>query len=98
MLKSILCLLMLAGTSQQDVFKKEMTPLQTDVDTVLESTGARVFSGSKATYLPDYGLIVVSEVMLEATRNPLFSSAKSPAEVRATVMQRLKDVREKLSG
>ena len=97
MLKSILCLFMFVAGGQLDAFKKEMTPLQTDIDAVVESTGARVFSNSKATYLEGYGLIVVLEAMLEPTRNPLFSSAKSPAEVRTAVNQRLKSIQDKLS-
>lgn len=96
MLRSFLILLLFAGSPQVDVFKKEMGPLQTVVETTISSTGARVFSQPKATYLDGYGIVVSVEAMLEQPPN-IFSTPKSPEHVKATVNQRRKDVREKLT-
>jgi hypothetical protein len=44
MLKPIFCLLMLLGSGSQadSVFKKEMVPLQGDVNSLIDSTGATI--------------------------------------------------------
>jgi len=99
MLKSIVCFLMLAGAPQSEAFKKEMIPLQEAVDTVVSNTGARIMGmsdRSRATYLDGYGIVVVLEVTLEQPSHP-FGSSKSPAEVQATVSQRQKAIKEKIS-
>jgi hypothetical protein len=98
MLKSILCLLMFAGSTQTDAFKKEITPIQNSVDTVVSSTGARFMGsdGSKATYLEGYGVVVVLEVMLEPPSNP-FGAPKSGDQVRTVVGQRRQQLEGKLS-
>jgi len=100
MLKPILCLLMLIGGGGQadSVFKKEMAPLQGDVDSTVGSTGATIVTPSKATYLDAYGVVVMLEVMLEKNRNPLFSAPLTTAQVKASVSQRRKDVTEKLTA
>jgi hypothetical protein len=97
MLKTILCLLMLTGSSQTDTFRKEMAPLQSDIDAAVESTGAHVFTNAKAAYLDNYGIVVMLEVMLDGTRNPLFTAQRTRDQVRAIMNQRMKDVKSKLS-
>src|SRR6185436_17088485 len=44
-----------------------------------------------------YGVVVVLEVILEATRNP-FSSPKTPNEIRKIVAERTTLVREKMQA
>jgi len=97
MLKTILCLLMFAGSTQTDAFKKEMTPLQNSVDTVVSSTGARFMGseGSKATYLEGYGVVVVLEVMLEPPSGP-FGPTRGD-QVKTIVSQRRQQLESKLS-
>jgi hypothetical protein len=97
MLKPILCLLMLIGSSQTETLKKEIAPLQADVDVAVGSTGAKVFTNAKGAYLDNYGVVVMLEAMLEATRNPLFSAAPTRDQVRASVDRRMKDIKEKVS-
>ena len=96
MLKSILCLLLVAGSAQVDAFKKEMDPLQKSVETTVTPLVARVFSSPKATYIDSIGVIVSVEVMLEQPQNP-FGAAKSAEQVKTVVNQRRKDLREKLT-
>ncbi len=97
MLKSIICLLMLAGSaSQGDSLKKEMGSLQTAVETTVTPLVARVFSPPRATPLEGFGVVVSLEVMLEQPQN-LFSTPKSAEQVKASVNQRRKDLREKLT-
>src|ERR1019366_9233795 len=97
MLKSILCLLMFVGSTQTDAFKREMTPLQNSVDTIVSSTGARFMGsdGSKATYLDGYGVVVVLEVMLEPPSNP-FGPSKTD-QVKTIVGQRRQQLEGKIS-
>jgi len=86
------------GGQAESVFKKEMTPLQSDVNSLVELTGATIVTPSKATYLDSYGVVVMLEVMLEKNRNPLFSAPLTTAQVKASVNQRRKDVTEKLTA
>jgi hypothetical protein len=95
MMKSIVYLLMFAAISQVDVLKKEMVPLQDAVDTVVTSSGARIMSNSKAGYLEGYGIVVTMEVALEQPPN-IFSKVKSSQELKASVAQRRKGIKEKL--
>ena len=98
MLNSIVCL-MLIGAMQFapiDTFKKEMAPIQNDVNDAVNSTGARTMGdGAKASYLNGYGIVVVVEVMFEQAPNP-FSSSKTPDQVRAVVSKRRKQVEDNL--
>jgi len=93
---SVILSLLLFGTSQDDVFKKEMGPLQAEVDSVILSTGAQVSQKSKAAYLDGYGVIVSVEVVFESPQNP-FSGAKRPEEIRSLVAQRRKEVKDKMA-
>ena len=98
MLKSILCLLIFAGSTQVDTFKKEMEPLQSGVNTAVTSTSATFTSSgqSKATYLEGYGVIVVSEVVLEPPVN-IFGSPKTSDQVKTIVAQRYQQLKDRLS-
>ena len=100
MLKTFLSLLLLLAAPQADVFKvfkKEMAPLQSAVDTVVTSTGSQVLQRSRAAYVEGYGIVVTLEVAFETPQN-IFSSPKSSAEVRSLVAQRRKDVQEKVTA
>jgi hypothetical protein len=94
--KSVLFLMLAGSTTQVDVFKKEMVPLQNAVDSVATGSGARIMSNSKATYLEGYGVVVVMEVMLDNPSNP-FSGATNREETRKTVKARQQDLTVKLS-
>jgi len=94
---SILCLLALVAAPQSDSFTKEMLPLQTAVNAALTKTGATVMTAPKATYLDDYGVIVVAEVMLEPPPSPAVLFSSRPPSVKAEVLQRFKDLKDKLS-
>jgi hypothetical protein len=83
-----------------ELFKKEGPQLQEAVEEAVSSVvpGPAGLTGHpKATYLDGYGVVVLAEVMLEASRNP-FSSPKTPKEVQAIVAQRMKLVQEKLQA
>ena len=43
------------------------------------------------------GVVATMEVMLEPTRNPLFSASKSSSDVKAIVNKRVKDIKDKVS-
>ena len=96
MLKTLVCLV-LAGALQApvDAFKKEMTPLQTEVDKLVGDTGARVMSPSKAALLDGYGVVVTVTVALEPPGN-LFSAAAAKEEVIRNVTRRQKDLKDKV--
>ena len=96
MLKVIPLLLILAGAPQQDAaFKKEMGPLQDAVQGVVTASVARVMSDPKAAYLEGYGVVVAMEVALEQPPN-IFSKVKSGPELRSSIAQRRKDIKDKL--
>jgi hypothetical protein len=96
LLKQLLCLFLVSGATQLDTFKKEMAPLQNAVDAAISGTGARVMLSPKATYLDGYGVIVVTEVMLEPPANP-FSGLNNGEETRKIVYKRRDDMTAKLS-
>ena len=102
----LLCLLMFSGSAlaqadkaQNDLFKREAVSLRAVVDDAASSVvpGAGVLQSAKATYLEGYGIVISIEAALEPTRNP-FSSSKTPADVRALVTQRRKDLQQKLEN
>jgi hypothetical protein len=96
-LKSVLCLLLAGGFAQTDtIFKKEMGPLQSAVDVAITSTGSRIMSSPRATYLDDYGVLVSVEVALEAPPNP-FDGFKTSDATRKAVNTRYKDLTTKLA-
>ena len=99
MLMKFVALLLLAATPQSDVFKKEMPPLQSAVDALVGPTGAQLMpSGrSRAALIEGYGIIITLEVAFEAPLG-IFGTPKKPAEVRALVAQRRKDLQDKLSA
>ena len=103
LMKSLLALLLAAAlqtpSSQLDVFKKEMAPLQSAIDAVISGTGAQVTpSGrSRAAYIEGYGVIVSLEVAFDAPQG-IFDTPKKPAEVRTLVAKRRKDIKDKLSA
>ena len=71
LMKWLIVLLVAAGPQsapQLDVFKKDMVPLQSAVDSLVTSTGAQVTpSGrSHAAYIEGYGVIVTLEIAFEA--------------------------------
>jgi hypothetical protein len=95
MLNIALSLLLLAA-GQADVFKKEMGPLQSAVDTLVTSTGAHVLQRSRAAYIEGYGIVVLLEIAFEQSN--IFSTPKPPKELRSVVAQRRAAVREKLEA
>ena len=96
LLKTVLLLLLAGAATQVDIFKKEMAPLQSSVDTTVSGIGARVMSNAKATYLDGYGVVVVVEVMLEPPRNP-FDGFKTSDATKAIINTRYKELTGKLS-
>jgi hypothetical protein len=96
LLKTVLVLLLAGGAAQIDIFKKEMAPLQASVDAAVSNTGTRVMSNSKATYLDEYGVVVVVEVMLEPPRNP-FDGFKTSDATKAIINTRYKELTTKIS-
>jgi hypothetical protein len=103
LMKWLIVLLVAAGpqgaATQLDVFKKDMVPLQSAVDSLVTSTGAQVTpSGrSHAAYIEGYGVIVTLEIAFEAPQG-IFDTPKKPAEVRTLVAKRQKEVKDKLSA
>ena len=98
MLKTLICLLMLAGSSQTDSFKKEMKPLESAVDAIVGSTGVQKTQAPKASLIEGYGVIVTMEIALETPAiGPPFGPARNVAEARATVTKRRKELQEKIS-
>jgi hypothetical protein len=97
MLMKLFTLLLLAATAQTDVFKKEMAPLQASVDGLVTSTGAQVLQRPRAAYIEGYGVLISLEIAFEGSPG-IFGTPKKPAEVRAIVSQRRKDVQEKLTA
>ena len=97
-LAKFLTLLMVLATPQE-VFKKEMGPLQSAVDSVLSSTGALVMPAgkSRAALIEGYGIVVSVEIALEPPQG-IFDTPKKPAEVRTLVAQRRKDIQEKITA
>lgn len=104
MTRVLVCLLMFAvtafaqsGKARLDIFKKEAPALQDAINEVIDSTvpGMGLFQKAKATYLEGYGIVITLEASLEPTRNP-FSSPKTPAEVRAIVSERRREIQQKL--
>ncbi|MBI4474835.1 MAG: hypothetical protein HY646_19340 [Acidobacteria bacterium] len=93
----ILASLLLLGAPQVEPFKKEIGPLQSAVDSTVISTGAPLLQKSRAAYIEGYGVIVMLEVAFEAPQT-IFDSGKTPAQVRSTVAQRRKDVKEKMTA
>jgi len=97
MLTKLLALILLVATPQTDTFKKEMSPLQSSVDGLVNSTGSQVLQRSRAAYIEGYGVLISVEIAFEGSPG-IFGTPKKPAEVRAVVSQRRKDVQEKLTA
>jgi hypothetical protein len=99
MFKTLMCLT-LAGLLQAnpttEAFKKEMAPLQTDIDAVLKGTGSQVMSAPRAALVEGYGVVVVSGVALEAPGNLLFPSATNSTTVLKNVHDRHSILKEKV--
>src|SRR5436190_1804571 len=81
----------------RELSRKEITALQSEVDAVATPAVARVMQQSKATYLDGYGFVVTLEVAL-ATPPNLFSTPITPADLKASVARRRKDLGEKLQA
>ena len=98
MLSTFLTLFLML-TAEQDVFKKDMAPLQSAVDGVITATGAQVMPAgkSRAAYIEGYGIIVTVEIAFEAPQG-IFDTPKKPAEVRTLVAKRRKDLQEKMTS
>ncbi len=97
MLIRFLALFLFMAAPQSDVFKKDMSPLQSAVDGIVTSTGAQILQRSHAAYLEGYGIVITLEVAFEPPPG-IFSTPKKPAEVRVLVSQRRKDMQEKLTA
>jgi len=82
-----------------DVLKKETSTLANGVDKVISAAvpNTRPFQTAKATYLDGYGIVVTIETALEPPRN-LFSNAKTPAETRTAMNQRLSELEDGIKG
>lgn len=80
-----------------DLFKKEAPILQAAVEEAVNSLipGPGVLERPRATYLEGYGVVVSLQASFEPTRT-IFSSPKTPAEVKRIVNERRKAVQEKL--
>ena len=98
MIKTLVCL-MLAGVFQSpvDAFKREMTPLQTDVDKLVNDTQARVMGSSKAALIEGYGVVATVSVALEPPRG-LFGASLTKDEVIKNVNKRQKDIKDRLTA
>ena len=98
MIRTLVCL-MLAGVLQSpaDAFKREMVPLQTDVDKVVGDTQSRVMAGSRAALIDGYGVVTSVTVALEAPRS-LFGAASTKEQVIQSVGKRQKDIKDKLTA
>jgi hypothetical protein len=97
MVNTLLALLLLAVAPQAETFKKERAPLEAAADATISSTGSPLMQRSRAAYIEGYGIVVSMEIAFEIPPSP-FSSAKTPAQVRASVAQRRKDVQEKMTA
>jgi hypothetical protein len=86
-----------AAPPSMELIKKDAAALQGAVNSAINEgvPGALMLYGAKASYLEGFGLLITLETSLEPTRNP-FSSPKSPAEIRTSVLQRRKQMQEKL--
>jgi hypothetical protein len=85
-----------ADTFNSELFKKEIRPLQDAVATAVTPSVARIMQDPKATYLEGFGIVITMEVILEAPGNP-FTRVKTDQELRASVAQRRKDIKDKVS-
>jgi hypothetical protein len=82
-----------AGAARPDVFRKEYPALQKAVDAAIgEVPGISILQTSKATYLEDFGVVVVIETALERPRNPFESPAPGGAR---TLQDKVRLIREK---
>ena len=96
-LNSILAAILLVFAPQADHFNRERPALQQSVDGLVNPIVGRLLQPSKATYLEGYGVVVTLEVALTTPRTP-FSSSVSPSDVQATVAQRSRELKQKISG
>ena len=81
-----------SSTSRADVFRKEFTALQKSVDAVAgEIPGTQILQTAKATYLEEFGIVIVIEMVLEPPRNP-FGNVPSGG----TLQEKQRLVREKM--
>lgn len=104
-LNPLLCVLMFVGgvwaqtdKERVDLFKKEAPILQAAVEEAVNSLvpgPAGVLERPRAAYLEGYGVVVSLQASFEPTRT-IFSSPKTPADVKRIVNERRKAVQEKL--
>jgi hypothetical protein len=90
-------LMLLQAAPARDLSRKEITALQSEVDAVASPVVARMEQHPKATYLDGYGFVVTLEVALVTPPN-LFSTPVSPADLKASVAKRRKDLADKLQA
>jgi len=98
MIKALMCL-MLVGVLQSpgEAFKREMAPLQNDLDKLVADTNAKVMAGSKAALIDGFGVVATVTVALEPPRG-LFGGGSTKDEVIKNVGKRQKDIKEKMSA
>jgi hypothetical protein len=97
MFMSLLALLGLLMPPQVNVFKKDMSPLQSAVETLVTSTGVQILEKPRAAYIEGFGVIITTYIAFEPPQG-IFSTPKPAKEVQALVTQRRKDVQEKLKA
>ena len=107
MVRILLGVLMFAGSAfaqadkaQIDLFKREAALLQVAVDEAVNSLVPGpdgVLERPRAAYLEGYGVVVSLQATFGPTRN-IFSSPKTPAEVRKIVNDRKNAVQQKLEN
>ena len=99
MLKTLVCLFMLLGSSQTDTFKKEAKVLEPALDGIVNSTGARITQSSKAALIDRYGVFLTVEMAFEEpSLPPPFGPPVNAVASKAAVAQRTKGIKDKVTA
>jgi hypothetical protein len=95
MLNFFLALLLLPASV--DSFKKEKTPLESGVDSVIASTGAQVMQRSRASYIEGYGIVLTLEIVFEPPQG-IFGTPKTAQQLQTLIGQRRKKLQEDMAA
>ena len=96
--------LFLAGAVQTpvDAFKKDVGSLQSEIEKLVNDTGARTMLAPRAGFVEGYGVVVSLEVALEPPRNLLFpgtsSGGAASTDVKKSMSDRQKTIKDQLTS
>ena len=95
MFLSLLAVVALVLEPQVSVFKKDMSPLQSAMETLIASTGVQILEKPRAAYIEGYGVVITMYIAFEPPQG-IFSTPKPAKELQSVVAQRRKDLQDKL--